>query len=100
VANFTTYIYPVLDGEETEIEVVVDYDANYQPARVSGPPEDCYPEDSEMTINSVTTEFKGWESEIANEIENCQDILEEQAWEDYHSRGVDDQDPPDRDEDD
>lgn len=90
MAKFTTYIYPELNGVETEVGVVVDYDANYQPAKVSGPPEDCYPEDSEMTINSVTPDTPDWPEEIMNEIKSQEERFVDEAWEHYHSRGVDD----------
>lgn len=79
MTTFLTYV-----GDD--IEVCVDYDATYQPARISGPPEDCYPEYGEMTINSVTDSDGG---EVA--LTDAQrDRITQEAWDDYHSHGVDD----------
>lgn len=79
MTTFLTYV-------DDDIEVCVDYDATYQSARVSGPPEDCYPEYGEMTINSVTTK-DGADVTLTDE---QQERIEQEAWEHYHSRGVDD----------
>lgn len=90
MAKFQTFIYPILDGVETEVGVTVDYDASYDPGRLSGPPENCYPPDSEMTINSVIPDTPDWPRTIAEEIEAVKDRIEEEAWEHYH-RHRDDQ---------
>lgn len=93
MAKFTAYIYPMLDGEETEVGVTVDYDAVYQAEYISGLPENCYPAYGEMTINSAIPDTPDWPKEIAAEIEKQKDRIEEQAWADYHSRGVDEEGP-------
>lgn len=78
MTTFLTYV-----GDD--IEVCVDYNAWYQQARVSGPPEDCYPEDGEMTINSVT-DSDGGEVALTDE---QQERIEAEAWDHYHLCGVD-----------
>ncbi len=39
-----------LFDDKVELEIEVDYDAVHQPAFVAGPPEDCYPDESSMTV--------------------------------------------------
>ena len=43
------YVYP----EDVEVKLTVEYNAVYEPARISGPPEDCYPATSEMEILDI-----------------------------------------------
>lgn len=92
MATFTTEIYIYTpDGEEHEIHVTVDYDAAHDPGRISGPPENCYPPESEMTINSITGDFPaGVTMEMASAYQL--EKIEEEAWEHYFSKGVDDED--------
>jgi hypothetical protein len=97
---FKTTLYFIVEGEEVEIECTVDYDAVYQPAQISGPPERCYPEESEMTINSVLPDDPEISPELKEAIKSAEDRIIDEAWEDYHSRGVDDgpePEPEDRD---
>lgn len=52
----TTYYIevPITNGEEgetTELPIIIDFDAVWQNAYVSGLPENCYPAESELTIN-------------------------------------------------
>lgn len=89
--KFETYVN--LD-EENEVNVEVTYDATYQRARVSGPPEDCYPAEGELTITTVTPLDPRdvpplYKSQFENEVENAMERLEEEAWENYHSRQED-----------
>jgi hypothetical protein len=81
----TTFMTTIF-REDDAVEVCVDYDATYQAARIYGPPEDCYPEYGEMVINSVT-DSDGGEVKLSDADE---ERIEEQAWEHYHTRGVDD----------
>lgn len=91
--NFKTEIYIYTpDGDEHEIPVTVDYDATYQAEYISGPPEDCYPAEGDMTINSIEPVGAlpdGVTLAILEEYANL-DLLTEEAWDHYHSRGVDD----------
>ncbi len=41
------------EGNEHEIEITIWFDAYYQAAKISGPPEDCYPEEGELEIVKV-----------------------------------------------
>ncbi len=79
---------------EHEIEVTIEYDAFYQRAYTSGLPEDCYPEDSEISLNSIKSLFTlpdGVTQEMITEAGlECQDRLIDDAWDDYHSRGEND----------
>ncbi len=43
--------------DESEVDVIVKWEGTYERAYISGPPENCYPETSEMEILSV--EFVG-----------------------------------------
>ena len=53
MSDFKTYLCLTHDGEEHEIEVRISYDATYQAAYISGPPEDCYPAEGEMDLTAV-----------------------------------------------
>ena len=88
MADFKTYLYIENQDGEHEIEVRISYDASYQAAYISGPPEDCYPADSEMDLTAVepvndlpagiTQEMLVVEAMAADE------RLTEEAWEHYH----------------
>lgn len=47
----------VTDHDGTDLELDVTYEAWHQRAKVSGPPEDCYPADGELTVISTSPEF-------------------------------------------
>lgn len=94
MTTFTTEIYIYTpDGEEHEIHVTVDYDAAYDPGRISGPPENCYPPESEMTINSITP-TGALPDGVAIDMANNRQLerIEEEAWEHFFRKGVDDED--------
>ena len=89
------------DGTELDdVEVSVDYDAYYQPAYVSGPPEDCYPAEGELTINKIDVgDCEDGDGNVVNSVDvlitlesNYQDTIEELCWEDYHASKSDDYD--------
>lgn len=87
-----TTIYIYTSETDHEIPVRIDYDAIYQPARISGPPENCYPDESEMTINAIEPLGdlpEGITQKILEEVAADMGI-EDECWEHYHSRGVDD----------
>lgn len=86
--DFTSYISLTgQDGSDWEIEIGVCYSAIYEPAYISGLPEDCYPDSSEMDIHDIfaiddlpagiTTAM------VMDAAESQRDRLEEEAWEDY-----------------
>lgn len=92
MSEFRTEIYIIAaDGEEHEIPVTVDYDAEYDPGRVTGPWEDCYPPSGDMTINSIEPVGE-WPVGITLDMasDNQLEKIEDEAWEHYHSKGVDD----------
>lgn len=46
--------YTLMLGEdEVDVEFEINADMTYLPARLSGPPEDCYPDESECVITSI-----------------------------------------------
>jgi len=94
--NFTTCVYPFdNDGAEWEVEVRVDYDADYQSEYIGCSSENCRPAVGDMTINSIeVVELlpRGiTEQDMAYAIRDAvvTGKIDEAAWEDYHSRGSD-----------
>lgn len=95
MSHFTTTVYPLdHDGQEWEIEVRIHYDATYQPARISGPPEDCYPAESEMILTAmdILSELPQGitDKDVIAAADSDEERIEDEAWQDFHSRGVDD----------
>ena len=91
--SFQTYLCLTHNGEEHEITVRISYDATYEPAFISGAPENCYPAYGEMDLTAV--EAVG---ELPDGITHgmltvaavaANDRLEQEAWEDYLTLGVD-----------
>ena len=84
--NFTTHLNL---PDDTEMDIRVHWSGYYEPARVTGAWEDCYPEDSDMEITRVTEEGEWPEGlsirEFAKLISEQEDRLIEQCWEDYHA---------------
>ena len=91
--DFQTYLCLTHNGEEHEITVRISYDATYEPAFISGAPENCYPAYGEMDLTAV---------EAIGELPDgitlgmltvaavaANDMLEQEAWEDFMSLGVD-----------
>mgnify|MGYP000582560309 CR=1 FL=1 len=90
--NFHTTIYILdRDGGEHEVPVEVDYDATYDPGRSYGPPENCYPPESEMTINSIVPVTE-WPTGITLDMASAKQLeqMEQEVWEHYDTKGVDD----------
>ena len=77
-----------IGDEEYEVRVV--WEGYYQPAKTTGAPENCYPEEGEMEI--VKVEFVGeWPEGLSQEEFDsiCTDQysrLIDLAWEHYHDR--------------
>ena len=91
--SLTTY---TIEFDGNEIDLTIEYDAFYQPARVSGPPEDCYPEESACDITDVTFDLDPdctvTEEQVVAYLDTprINEKLYDACWEDYMARGVDD----------
>ena len=75
-------------AEEIDVEFEIQADITYQPARISGPPEDCYPDESECEITSIRvmdTVEGHTDAEIlkALEVQVGEDRIVEDLWDDY-----------------
>ena len=95
MGTFNTWI-TLLDknNEEDEVMVYVEYDATYEPAYVTGLPENCYPDSSEMELTKITAIGKlpeGITQEMLTaEAEADNDRLTQLAWDDYFEKEHDD----------
>ncbi len=69
------------DAEGEEFEVVVEFYAAYQAAMTWGLPEDCYPEDSELDLESITRDGKDFEP-----TEDQREKIEDRCWEKYFEK--------------
>jgi len=96
----TFYINVVMpDGTDLDdVTVKVDYDAIYEPAKLSGPMDQGSPMYTEMTLNSVEVEGDYFDShdnpvpklEVHIQVlAKYQDRLEELCWSDYHETRAD-----------
>lgn len=70
-----------VDGEENVAGLEFKWSAvvriMYQPAKISGPPENCYPEESEADIESLVTTPPGCECLVT------EGIVTDAAWEKF-----------------
>ena len=87
MSDFKTYLCLMHDGEEHEIEVRISYDATYRAARISGPPEDCYPAEGDMDLTAVEA-IGALPDGITQEMltvaaMQADDRLTQEAWEDF-----------------
>lgn len=64
--------------DEREIEYTAQVRCGYRPAKLYGPPENCYPEESEADIEALATLPAGFENLIDED-----DVLD-RAWEAFH----------------
>ncbi len=83
------------ESEEVDVDFRIEADITYQPARISGPPEDCYPDESTCDIEDikVMSQIDGLtDDDIIDALlkQIGEDKITEDFWEDYMSRGVDD----------
>ena len=70
-----------LGDDEHEIAYTATVRVNYQPAKLYGPPENCYPDESEVDIESLVTVPPGFENILDT------DLIEDQAWEEFLTGG-------------
>ena len=85
----------MLNDEEQDVDFVIEADITYQPARISGPPEDCYPDESECYITEIKVRYPvdGCSDEqilAALEKQVGEEKIKEDLWSDYMDAGVDD----------
>lgn len=87
----------VTRGEE-ELELDISAKGYYDPGRLSGPPEDCYPPEGELEITSIELDGKKWDGRLTDEEH---DKVVEKLWDSQESDEEDyyDDDYPDYDED-
>ncbi len=95
MAEFNTQIYPLdRDGGEHIVPVRVAYDCDYEPEFTAGLPENCHPASGDMTLTKIEPigELPAMlaEGDVLEAAEAAKDRLEEEAWEHFHSKGVDD----------
>ncbi len=64
---------------ESDAELAIEFDASFTPAKLSGAWENCYPEDSQMDITSIT--WNGIEVIITDQDEL--DLIEQACWDAY-----------------
>ena len=76
-----TFTHCLTIGDEEDVEVEVEWEGYYEPARISGPPENCYPEESEMDILEVIRIDTRQPVVLT---EDQLDELTERAWEKLH----------------
>ena len=90
MADFKTYLYIENQDGEHEIEVRISYDASYQAAYISGPPENCFPEDSSMDLTEVTPVNDLPEGitqkMLVVKAMAADERLTDEAWEHFHGR--------------
>ena len=64
--------------EEDEIELTIKGSSYFQHGRLSGPPEDCYPDEGETEILEIMHEDKLWIGELTKaEIDKALELLSE-----------------------
>lgn len=96
-----TYTRETQSGDEQEL--TIDFDGYYDEGHMSGPPEDCYPPEGEVTFRSVSVDggkpedWDAWAERVELTDEECRRI-EAKAFEQI-AEG-DDYDPRDDDRDD
>ena len=60
------------------IDLEVAYEAYYMPAKISGPPESCYPAEGELNIVSIFPRLK-----LTNE---QKEAIDDKCWNHYHNQ--------------
>lgn len=85
----------MLNDDEIDVDFQIDADIVYQPAFISGLPENCYPDESscditEIKVMSTVDGIKDADILDALAKQVGDDKIIEDLWEDYMARGVDD----------
>jgi hypothetical protein len=86
------YLY--LRDDAIEVEIDVAYSAIYRPAKLSGPPENCYPDESEMELDGYSIlniqtppeEAPVTKREIQSAFDKDENRIIDACWEDFHER--------------
>ena len=87
--------YLSLHDDQLEVSIDASYNAVYRPAKVSGPPENCHPDESELDLTGFTVEgvrdfSDGGDlpdptlSELAAAFQAAEDRIIAECWEDFH----------------
>ena len=83
-----------LGGEEIDVDFEIEADITYEREYITGLPENCYPAYGECDITeiNVLTPVQGFDDAHVIEALETQrgDAVEDELWDWYHSRGVDD----------
>ena len=86
---FSTTVYLESEGVEHEIEGGINYSAIYEPAKLYGAYEDCYPDSSEMDIDELVmldTLPEGVTQAMVNVAAEYQmERIEAECWEHYEN---------------
>lgn len=95
MAEFNAFVYPLdRDGGDHPVLVRVSYDCDYEPEFISGLPENCYPASGDMTLTKIEPIGKLpsmlTEGDVLEAADAARDRLEEEAWDHFHTKGVDD----------
>lgn len=69
------------------LDLDVTYSASYTPSKTSGPPENCYPEDQELDIESITYSGEDVMDLLADSVI---EQIEAKCWEDANANWSDD----------
>lgn len=86
-----------LRNDELEVTINVEYYADYQPAKLSGPPEDCYPDCSSLEIEDWTVlnindlsdngdHSQPSPKELCDAFQADRERIEEACWEDFEAK--------------
>lgn len=83
------------EAQEVEVEFYAVATLSYQPAQTSGPPEKCYPEESEFDLKSISItkviDDEGQPIKLTTKTMKLlreaidEDLLAEQMWEEFDS---------------
>ena len=63
-------------------EATVEFEAFYQTAKTSGPPEDCYPEDEELNVIKVI--YHDREIDFDSLEDKTKEHIEQRCWDAYY----------------
>lgn len=88
--DFSTTVEVITDVDNYKIEIGISYDAVYEPAYISGLPENCYPDSSEMDLTGLVILDdlpEGiTEKMVRDAAEEANDRITEEAWQDFDDK--------------